>query len=177
MKKTIFLLAAVCLLTAGCQPRTEVWLNEDDPELYACEKNSDCSLINRVMECPSCACDEMDLGSDHYVAANDVRFRQAIGAWQKKNCPNYDAILGCPECLPKVLNAHYQAGCVNNHCVKIDTAATSDCVTAGGTQSALWECDGSESAVCTLPSGETCYLENLKKGVCVGVFSPKVLCD
>jgi hypothetical protein len=46
-----------------------------------------------------------------------------------------------------------------------------------GTLRTITECNGQTSQVCTLQSGESCYVENIADGRCQGIFTPKVLCD
>jgi hypothetical protein len=51
------------------------------------------------------------------------------------------------------------------------------CEKSGGAVSNITECNGEISQICTFPSGQSCYVENVKDGKCIGIFSPKVLCD
>ncbi len=75
------------------------------------------------------------------------------------------------------------AGCVrpavtqNQNSNQPAAAGASACAETGGTEDHLTECNGAVSKICTLPNGDTCYVENLTDGKCEGVFSPKILCD
>ena len=51
------------------------------------------------------------------------------------------------------------------------------CENFGGSIEDLEECNGEISKICSMPNGETCYLENFHNGKCEGIFSPKILCD
>ena len=53
----------------------------------------------------------------------------------------------------------------------------SECEKSGGKENNLTECNGEINKICTLPNGETCYLENFRNGRCEGIFTPKVVCD
>jgi putative hemolysin len=70
-----------------------------------------------------------------------------------------------------------QGGCVGTFIPKVQCDNLSDCELAGGIGRKSSECDGSSSEVCQLPDGTFCYSENVVDGKCVGIFSPKVLCD
>lgn len=53
----------------------------------------------------------------------------------------------------------------------------SSCEKNGGQVSNITECDGTTSQACTFPGGQSCYIEQLDDGKCVGMMVPRVLCD
>lgn len=58
----------------------------------------------------------------------------------------------------------------NNH-------SNSPCLQAGGFESNIKECDGSESPWCILSETDQCYADQISGGKCPDMVSPRVLCD
>lgn len=77
------------------------------------------------------------------------------------------------------LGCLFLAGFGGQHIKSLDqlTPDEQNCVKAGGTVANIEECDGSVSRICVFPEGKgACYVENVKNGVCVGIFQPKIWC-
>lgn len=59
----------------------------------------------------------------------------------------------------------------------IEAYFRASCEKNGGQLSDVTECDGTTSEVCTFPGGQSCYVEQLDDGKCIGMMTPRVLCD